>query len=235
MRIIGHRGASAHYPENTFAAFEAALIAGVAGIELDVQRCKTGEMLVIHDATLDRTTNGTGRVADMSLADLKQLETTNGEALFNLDALLDHLAGRKAALFIELKGAGVRRVAQRIERSVLSGQFRYRQLPVISFNPWRLALLKLILPKAHTGLSFSYDSAPSAGKMLFLARLIRAKAINPDYRLVTPELVARGHAAGLQVNVWTVNAEADMLRMRDCGVNAIMTDDPALCKRVLAA
>jgi len=93
MKIIAHRGASAHAPENTLTAFQLALDQGADGIELDVMLSKDGQLVVIHDETVDRTTNGTGKVAEMDLVELKVLDAGQGESLPTLPEVFDRFGG----------------------------------------------------------------------------------------------------------------------------------------------
>ena len=106
MKIIAHRGASAHAPENTLAAFQLALEQGADGIELDVMLSKDGQLIVIHDDKVDRTTNGTGKVADMYLSELKVLDAGQGESLPTLPEVFDRFGG-KFLINIELKNYSI--------------------------------------------------------------------------------------------------------------------------------
>src|SRR4030042_4999738 len=103
-KIMGHRGASFYEPENTLRSFRRALQMGVAAVELDVHRTRDGRLAVIHDATLERTTNGRGRVRDFTLAELQQLDAGQGERIPSLEEALDLVRGR-ALLLVELKDA----------------------------------------------------------------------------------------------------------------------------------
>lgn len=226
MLITGHRGASGQYPENSLLAFEKAFEQGAAAIELDVRRCKTGEMVVIHDETVDRTTNGAGKVEDLTLAELKALDDTHGQKIATLDEVLE-MVGGKATIFIEMKGEGNKEVAESIHKAVKEKGFSYDQLPVIGFDHTRLFMLKLNHPHIQTGLSFSGKNPKlERAAMVPLAKTLGASAINPNHTLVDRELVDAAHKAGLSVNTWTVNQPGVMERMRDYGVDAIMTDHP---------
>src|SRR5437868_4519466 len=105
--VVGHRGAMGHCPENTFASFERGLQLGADWIEMDVHLSRDGALIVIHDETLDRTTNGRGYVKDHTLAELKRLDAGNGERIPTLHEVLDWAKNRKAILDIEIKNAPV--------------------------------------------------------------------------------------------------------------------------------
>lgn len=225
MLITGHRGASGLYPENSMLAFKKAFEQGANAIELDVHRCKTGEMVVIHDETVDRTMNGTGRVADLTLAELKALDGKDGQKIVTLDEVLE-MVGGKATVFIEMKGPGNAEVAKSIHKAVKEQGFSYDQLPVISFDHSRLFLLKLRNPHIQTGLSFSKRTKLERTTMVPLAKTLGASSINPYHVMVDKELVEEAHKAGLSVNPWTVNRPEVMERMHGYGVDAIMTNYP---------
>lgn len=226
MLITGHRGASGQYPENSLLAFEKAFEQGATAIELDVRRCKTGEMVVIHDETVDRTTNGSGRVEDLTLAELKALDDNDGQKIATLDEVLERVGG-EATIFIEMKGEGNGEVAASIHKAVKVLGFSYDQLPVIGFDHTRLFMLKLHNPHIQTGLSFSGRNPKlERAAMVPLAKTLGASAINPNHTLVDKALVDAAHKAGLSVNTWTVNQPEVMERMLDYGVDAIMTDHP---------
>lgn len=241
MLIAGHRGASGTEPENTLTAFKAALAMGADAVELDVQRCKSGEMMVIHDSSVDRTSNGSGKVKDLTLDQLKQLDFGNGEPIQTLDEVLDALKGgckngKNPTVFIEVKSPGAREVAKSIEQAVQTKGYSYAELPVIGFNPKQVGAVKLVHPKVSIGVSMSSKRCAAEKAMLIpLAKTLHASAINPEHTMVTEDLVNKAHAAGLKVNVWTVNEHADIKRMAELGVDSIMSDHPDRAKRVAQA
>lgn len=241
MHYAGHRGASATQPENTLASFQSALAMGATAVELDVRRCKSGEMVVIHDGTVDRTSNGSGKVTDLTLGELKQLDFGNGEPIRTLDEVLAALKGgtrdgQNPTVFIELKSPGARAVAASIRNAAERGDYGYDELPVIGFNPKQVAAVKLVNPKIEIGLSMAANRSGAEKAMLIpAARAMRASAINPEHTMVTPELVDKAHAAGLKVNVWTVNEHADIKRMAEMGVDSIMSDHPDRVRLVASA
>lgn len=223
--IIGHRGASGTMPENTLPSFEKAIEHKADGIELDIWPDVTGEPMVIHDESLSRTMHHQGKVTSMRMTELISLGVPSYQQVLDM-------AASKLVIFTELKGEQEDRVGQAINHAVASGKWRYEQLPVIGFNHAQLARLKAEYPEIEIGISFSkkmLEYVPAekhAPYMVVKATSMRATAINPDYRLVTPELVEKAHAAGLKVNVWTVNSHKAMQRMIALDVDAIMTDYP---------
>ncbi len=230
MLVTAHQGASGDYPDNTLLAFEKAIEHGAEAIELDVHRCKSGEMVVIHDESVDRTTNGTGKVADLTLAELKQLDAGEGEKIPTLDETLAMLAGR-VTVFVELKDTAIQEVADSVHRAVREHGFTYDQLPVIGFDHQDLLALKITNPDIQTGLTWSERRQDIASIIMIPeAKMMGAVAINPEHTMITPELVERAHKVGLKVNTWTVNEPDDIRRMIDAGVDAIMSDYP---KRVV--
>jgi glycerophosphoryl diester phosphodiesterase len=223
--IIGHRGASGHAPENTLPAFQKAIEQHADGIELDIWPDVEGVPTVIHDEELSRTTRHKGKVTAMRRADLEPL------GIPSYQQVLDMAQG-KLIIFTELKGQQEQKVGEAIEQAVATGGWSYEQLPVIGFNHQQLARLKERYPDISIGLSFgrrTLEVIPAeqrAPYMVAKASSHHADAINPDYDFATAELVQKAHAAGLKVNVWTVNTPEAMDRMLELGVDAIMTDYP---------
>lgn len=223
--VIGHRGASGYLPENTLPAFEKAIEMGADGIELDVWPDADGVPVVIHDETLSRTTKQGGKVTASHAADLAPLGVPTYQKALDL-------APGKIVIFTELKGECEKNIGAYIEKAVNDGAWRYEQLPVIGFDHEQLKRMKMLYPRIFTGATFSrkmLESVPTAqhaAHMIAEAQRIGARAINPDFRFTSREVVEQAHAAGLKVNVWTVNRPNDMNAMLALGVDAIMTDYP---------
>ena len=220
--LLGHRGARATAPENTLAAFDAALAAGAAGFEFDVQLTADGVAVILHDTTVDRTTNGRGAVAELTAAELATLDAGGGQPIPTLDTLFARY-GDRVLYNLELKSARLRDVAvadvavRCVQRHGLADQ-----VLISSFNP--LALRRAARARVP-GLQLGYlHYAPRPRQ---LAWLVKTSAVHPHYRLVTPAYMAWAHRRGLRVHVWTVNDAATARFLRDLGVQAIITDDPA--------
>jgi len=231
---IAHRGASGEFPENTLPAFAAAIEAGAQMCELDAQLTRDGAAIVIHDETVDRTTNGTGAVAAMSLAEIRRLDAGvtfgarfAGTLVPTLQEVLTLVRGR-CALNVELKSAGVEREVCRLlrEHEALSSTL------VSSFDWDALAQARRLEPALR--LSVLADRSPDA--MFETAQRLGASSVNPRVNLVTEALVARAHRGGFKVLVWTVDNAAKIDQMIELGVDGIMTNYPArLAARLRAA
>lgn len=233
LLIIGHRGASGHAPENTLPAFEKAAEMHADGIEFDVWPDASGMPMVIHDDELKRTHGHDGRVTKMLAEDLAALDIPRYQQV------LDMAKGR-LILFTELKGDAEDAVAEAIHRAVAQDGWRYEELPVIGFDHAQLERLKRANPAILIGATFSRNmlehvpQGEQADFMVTRAINLKASAINPDYRMVTPELVEKAHAANLAVNVWTVNTPGTMKKLMDMGVDSIMTDYPDRLHAIVA-
>ncbi len=229
VRNIAHRGASGDYPENTLAAFRAAIAVGADCCELDVQRSGDGALVVIHDERVERTTNGRGAIADLTLAQLKALDAGTwrdarfgGERIPRLEEVCAAVAGR-CALNVELKAAG-------IEQEVCDLVRRAAPSSIISSFDWgALALVREVAPALAVGLLASRGRA----RLLDAAVELRALAVHPRYDLVDASFCAEAHRRGLLVYVWTVDEVATMARLIAAGVDGIMTNYPARLRALL--
>lgn len=251
-QIWGHRGASAWAPENTLPAFELALEQGADGFELDVQLSSDGEAVVIHDETLERTTNGRGRVADHPLALLRTLDASAGQADYagtripTLGEVFALVKGTSAHVNVELKNNRVR--YRGLEARVLDLADEYDvtgQVVWSSFNHPSLRRLRRLLRRRERELHLDQHRRGHAAEALGVlysdilyqpwhyAALLGASALHPPLPLVDRRLVERCRAAGLAVHVWTVDDPADVRRLAALGVEAIITNDPALARKVL--
>lgn len=227
---FAHRGYCAKYPENTLLAFRKAIEAGCDGIELDVQLSRDGELIILHDETLERTTDGTGFAADRTLAELKQLcagRDENGRPcrIPTLREYFELAAETGIQTNIELK-TGVNPYPG-IEKKVLAmvDEFSQREKVIISsFNHYSILRMKALAPELCCGLlteSWIVDFADYAKKL-------GAECVHPVYYYLQPEYVAELHQAGLRINTWTVNDPADMQALLERGVDAFIGNDPAL-------
>ena len=220
-KIIAHRGASGRAPENTMAAFRLAMDQQADGIELDVMLTKDGQVVVIHDDTVDRTTNGFGKVRELSLAALQNLDAGNGEHIPTLQEVLDTF-GDQWLINIELKNYATPfdalpvATAQIVRRAGLTDT-----VIISSFNPFNLPRFRRNCPKVKLGLL----TVP--GKANFwLWRLLRFDALHPHYEDVNADLVTSEKARQKQINVWTVDDPDDIRRMAALEVDSIITNFP---------
>jgi len=219
VKVIAHRGCGAAEPENTLRAIRRAMELGVDGVEIDVHACRSGEIVVIHDPTVDRTTNGTGSVVKLTLAQLREFDAGKGELIPTLQEVLELVSGRSLLLNIEVKVPG-------IERQVLELIHRYgaeQQILISSFLHPVLAEIHRLDRDIAIGLLYSH---PELGDPIEIARRLGAEALHPHHSLVTPQLAKQCLKAGLLLNPWTVNEEKDLRRMLTLDVNGIITDYP---------
>jgi len=234
---VGHRGARGHAPENTFASFKRGLELGASVVETDVHISRDGEVVVIHDHTVDRTTNGKGYVKDMTVAELKRLDagaafdaafdaagTYAGERIPTLAELLEW-AKPRVPLAIEIKNGPL--YYPGLAAKVIGLLRRYdmlKQAILISFDHFVLREARIIDPEVTTGILY-------AGRLvdpIHAAREAGAAALHPQWAYVTPDLVEVAHAAGLAVSPWCPN-DVETLRWLDqMGVDSIGTDYPDL-------
>jgi glycerophosphoryl diester phosphodiesterase len=197
VKIMGHRGASAYEPENTLRSFRRALEMGVAAVELDVRLTKDGRLAVIHDATLERTSNGRGRVKDFTLFELQKLVVGKGEAIPSLEEALALVRGR-AYLLVELKEP---EAAPALLRFFQKHQ-AFGDAGVISFWHPAVKAMKEAEPGLRTGALLVGCPADPVG----LARAARADALVLQYAYVTADLVAAAHNQGLKVCIWNIDS-----------------------------
>ncbi len=219
LLCIGHRGACGHEPENTLRSVRRALELGVHGVEIDVYFVD-GELVVIHDAKLQRTTNGRGYIARKSFADLRTLDAGCGERIPTLREVFETV-NRRAFINIELKG---KRTAAPVTALILEyisrHGWRYEDFLVSSFN--RRELRAIGDPHIPIGLLLTRPTRLYG----LSARRVRASAVNPAARYVTARFVDDAHRRGLRVFAYTVNAPAEIARLRRLKVDGVFTDFP---------
>ena len=219
--IIGHRGAAADAPENTLAAFTLALAQGADGVELDVQLCADGVPIIIHDTTVDRTCDGTGRVADLSLAELRLLTIDNDHPIPTLDDLFATF-GRRTLYNVELKvlGRGGDALAAAVARAIAAHGVA-EQVLISSFSPFTLRAARRHLPPGVPLALLRERRATRAAHAL-----LRAAADHPHHPLIDESLMAWARWRGLRVNAWTVDDPAEARRLLQLGVHGIITNRP---------
>lgn len=230
--ILGHRGASAHEVENTLEAFERALADGADGLELDVRRCATGEVVVFHDEDLRRLAGTPVTVGAMPLAALRRVRLERDRRISTLDEVLDALP--ETLINIELKARAGRGAA--IADATIACIDRHRaagRVLVSSFEPVALARVRLRSRGLATGYLFHRKQA-RALRRGWPAIGLRTAAVHPDHVLLTSETAAAWRRAGFAINVWTVDDEADVRRVAALGADAIISNDPARARRALA-
>lgn len=236
--IWAHRGSRADAPENTLAAFELAIAQGADGVELDVQLSADGEVVVIHDETLERTTDGRGPVAAVALAGLRELDASGGRPGFagaripTLGEVLDLLAPTALAVNIELKNSDEaypgmeEKVLAAVAARGLAGR-----VVLSSFNHYSLRTLQKLGTSCELAMLYT---DPLYKPWRYAARL-GVGAIHPPARYVWGAgYVRTAHAAGLKVRPWVVNGRNHLTRMLGYRVDGVFTDVPALAADVRA-
>lgn len=219
---IGHRGAKGYEPENTLVSFQKALEINADGVEFDVHVCKTGELIVIHDFTVDRTTDGRGAVADMTLSELKALKIAT---FFTIPALGEVVAlfNKNHLINIELKGLDTAiKVCDFIEKLVQQDTFNYSNFIVSSFHKNELKTVASYNCKIPLGI-LTHGNVAEA---LEWASAFSAVAIHPHFSLLSSENVALMRQKGYKIYTWTVNEPDDIVRVKALAVDAIITDFP---------
>jgi glycerophosphoryl diester phosphodiesterase len=227
----GHRGARGHAPENTLLSFALAFDLGADGIECDAQLSADGRLLIIHDGTVNRTTNGRGLVHDLSFDALRQLDAGGGQRIPTLDETLALVGERGGLLNLEMKGendaealAVAEAVAARLAALPDDDPLR-RDILASSFSLPAVAEIKRRLPWLRVGALFG-GRAWTRQQMIERALALGAEAIHPHPRILTAETVRAAHEAGLRVNVWTANRWATIRQLIAWEVDGVFSDFP---------
>ena len=222
MLRIGHRGARAYEPENTLRSFRKALELGVNAVELDVRMTKDGEIVVIHDAEVDRTTNGTGLVSTLTLKEIKGLKTEKDETIPTLEEALDFL-DKKVKVLIELKETALEaKVLKIVQKGKLESN-----VVIVSFLEDALRNVKQLDEKVETGLIYVKHKNPVKA-----AIDLKASYLLPLYRFTHTADVQKAHQNGLRVIVWTINKPEEVADYVKKGVDGITSDTPDILSRV---
>ncbi len=221
MLKIAHRGASAYAPENTLTSFMRGIEMGADGIELDVHRCKSGELVVIHDDTVDRTANGKGIVAELTLGELQALTIADSEHIPTLAEVFETL-GKEIYYFVEIKHADAALLAAELMQAYQMRGWPAEQLILISFKHAALRHAKEIFPALTIGASFEKLTDASIAQ----AKTLGASAILPHHQSYTEKYVQHAHIAGLKIIPWTVNDAKDIARLQGLNVDGIISDYP---------
>jgi glycerophosphoryl diester phosphodiesterase len=219
---IAHRGASGLEPENTLRSFARAVELGATWLELDVQLLGD-HLVVLHDDTVDRTTNGTGRLQDFTLARLRTLDAGVGERIPLLQEVLDLVAGR-AGIHVELKGEGTTApTVALLARALASGQWAAGSFVLSSFDWGRLEEARALAPELPIAVLVAGYVGPEA---LEAALRLGADAVHVGKWATRGGIVRDAHARGLAVRVFTVNERWEYELMRRIGIDAVFTDHP---------
>jgi glycerophosphoryl diester phosphodiesterase len=222
-------------PENTIPAFEQALREGAEGVELDVRVCATGELCVLHDPTLERVTSGadTRAAIDLAWPELARVPLADGARIPLLIDVLTFARARKLPVNVELKRDVPSRTAiVTAAARLLRSWDPAHPILVSSFDPVMLAGFALLAPRVPRAILVHHEQWRRTA--LLAAHPLRVDAVHLERTLATPERVARLHALGKLVNVWTVNDVDEARRLATAGADGIITDVPAKLRAALA-
>lgn len=236
-QIWAHRGASHYTPENTLIFFKKAIQMGADGIELDVQMTKDHQLVVIHDETIDRTSNGRGYAKDYTLEELKRYDFSNGFMLYRgekiptLQEVYELMADNNLTINVELKNSVI--PYEGLEEAVLQlgkDMGMEQRLIYSSFNHESICKLRALSPTIKIGLLYAdgWLNVSEYGKLLGVTALHPA-----GYLLREKGFVEDAKAKGLALNVWTINREKDMKTLAELGVDAIITNKPDIGRKVV--
>lgn len=230
-RVWAHRGDSAHAPENTMRAFDQARAAGADGIELDVRFDADHNVVVFHDDTLDRLCGRPGRMEELSASARGELRV-GGEPV---PLLAEVLAAFDLEVNVEIKATHVGRMGALVAATakVIKASGRADQVLVSSFDPVALLQCHQRLPDVAIAYLF-HDDQPLVVRRGWLGNLLGASLFHPQHTLCTPARVKAWHTAGLPINTWTVDDDAELIRLAGLGVDGVFANDPAHAIAVLA-
>ena len=218
---IGHRGAKGHLTENTIESINLALEMGIDGIEIDVHLCASGELVVFHDFTLDRLSNGFGEITAQTYDQLQELTLKGGYKIPLLTEVLDLIEG-KCSINIELKGLHTAKPTCAIISKYIDKGWEYSSILVSSFQENELLEVK----KINANILIAVLSKASVEEAIEWGKILNATAIHPSLGIITRQSVKDAHSQGFNVNVWTVNEPEDIARMIEFGVDGIISDFP---------
>jgi glycerophosphoryl diester phosphodiesterase len=227
--VFGHRGAKAYAPMNTLPSFELALKQGADGVELDTHLTKDGHLIVLHDFTVDSTTNGQGYVKDMTLAEIKALDAGSyfdakcaGTRIPTLDEVFEAI-GQRTFINVEIKSESVD--TDGVEQAVVDCITRHnvgKRVIISSFNPLALKRFREIMPAVPIGYLYSPEWTFYPEVMDTLPH----EARHPHHTMIDAAFMETARKHNWRVNTWTVNDPARAIELRNLGVDAIITDSP---------
>ena len=214
---IGHRGAAGHAPENTLAAVRQGIELGVDFVEIDVRRTADGVLVALHDATVNRTTNGRGRVEALSLGEVRKLDAGNGERIPTVEEVLQ-MAGRRTGLMLELKVDGLAHLTVQtvqkvqLDTPVIYASFLHKELTYVRAVETEAALMVLFdrLPRAPVPYAMQYQP----------------EYVGLRHDRATGPLVDAFHRENVMVWVYTANSLADIARAISIGVDGVISNFP---------
>lgn len=228
IETIGHRGAAALEPENTLRGFRKAIELDLDYVEFDIHRCKSGELIVIHDETVDRTTNGKGFVAEMTLQQLKKLDAGKGEKIPTLQEAIDSCKG-KVKVQIEIKAEGLEKdTVAAIEKNNIA-----TDVVVISFYHECIKKTKEIAEARKIRIKTGALIVGNPVKASEVAKVAKADYISANQSFTDERMVKELRKAGIGITVWNCDTEKDIQRLAKLGVDMIGSNKPDLLLKVL--
>lgn len=223
---IGHRGAMGHETENTLASIQKAIALGVAMIEIDVFKIRSGEIVVFHDKHVDRLTNGSGSIEEYDLAALQQLIVEGNHKIPLLQDVLT-LINNQVALNIELKGTHTAESVYRIIKHYVEEKgWSWDNFLISSFRWNELRTMR----KCDNSIKIAVLTEEDPLQALNVAKALNAVAINPNYTTLTKENTTKIHQEGFAIYTWTVNTPLAIEKVKGLGVNGIITNYPERLK-----
>jgi len=237
--IFAHRGASKYAPENTISAFRLAVDMGADGIELDTKVSSDGVVVVMHDQTVDRTTDGTGSIANLTADALHRLDAGSrfskefqGEPVPTLNEVFAAV-GKVLFINVELTNyaSPLDALPVKVARLIQEHDLMDRVI-ISSFHPFNLIRFRRLLPTIPLGF-LAQPGKPGAWTRSWIGSLFPQDALHPYFSDVDHKLVEHNHRHGKKVNVWTVDSQEEICRLLALKVDGIITDDPPLAKKLL--
>lgn len=221
MKIMGHRGARHEKPENTLSGFKHVIDLGLKCVELDIHLSRDGEIVVIHDETLDRTTNGTGPVNAQDLSFLQSLDAGEGEKIPTLKEVFNLLLPEEFEIQIEIKDSNAVTPLIKLLKSLNAEQ--RRNLIVISFDHRTIFEVKKAIPSMRsTAIIYAYPLDPCS-----LIKAANADGLSINIEFADKELIEKVHAQNFLVTAWNANTKEQYTKMKEIGIDYMATDTPS--------
>jgi glycerophosphoryl diester phosphodiesterase len=224
MMKIGHRGAAGYADENTLASFKKAIELKVDAIELDIRKCQTGELVVIHDETVERTTNGKGLVAEKTLNEIKSLETKSSEKIPTLQEALN-IIDKQTKVSIHLKEKGLsEQLFKIIEKYVIEQGWQYDNFIIESFSHKELSNFHNLNPNIELVLLLNWTRIIP----LKFVKKEKISALGSQFRGISKRFVSNAHEQNLKILTWGANEQKSIDKVKALGVDYIISDYPDL-------
>ena len=230
--VFAHRGTSSIALENSPSSFKKAIEIKADYIETDIRKTKDEKIIIMHDKDIKRTTNGKGKISNMKLAEIKRFKLKNGEEILTLEELID-MVKNKIKLNIEIKYTQDASTAKKVV-SLLRRKGILKDVMISSFSVKILKTIREISPNIETALLYTDDKTPRvivkrlyySSRIVKKAKILKTDHLNLHYRFITKRLLKKAFENNLKVNVWTVNSDKLLDKMKNLGVDGIITDYP---------